>query len=332
MHQTNTNFGEEVLIPDATTNDFGVFGIVDYAIGDFQVQLGLRGDQRRIRTEEYIEDDAVFPTLNKTFGNGNYSIGGVYNKERMDFRLNVASGFRAPNTSELLSNGVHEGTQHYEIGNADLKSENATQVDFTFDYHAEHVSFSINPFFNYINNYIFLAPVDSIIDGFPVYVYSQTKARLYGGETGVHYHPHNLHWLHIEGDISTVFAEDNHGNPLPLIPATRFNGMLKAQFSKTGSVKIKDVFLQYVYKFAQNRISEFETKTPGYSLVHIGTNIDILTKGRPIQISTGIKNLLNTKYVDHLSRFKTMDIPDPGINFYFGIKVGFVSKIGKSTK
>jgi iron complex outermembrane receptor protein len=24
MHQTNTNFGEEYLIPDAMTNDFGV--------------------------------------------------------------------------------------------------------------------------------------------------------------------------------------------------------------------------------------------------------------------------------------------------------------------
>jgi iron complex outermembrane receptor protein len=30
MHQTNVNSGEEYLIPDATTNDFGVFGTVNY--------------------------------------------------------------------------------------------------------------------------------------------------------------------------------------------------------------------------------------------------------------------------------------------------------------
>jgi iron complex outermembrane receptor protein len=30
MHQTNTNLGEEYLIPDATTNDFGVFGTINY--------------------------------------------------------------------------------------------------------------------------------------------------------------------------------------------------------------------------------------------------------------------------------------------------------------
>jgi iron complex outermembrane receptor protein len=31
-------------------------------------------------------------------------------------RLNLASGFRAPNLAELTSNGVHEGTNRYEIG------------------------------------------------------------------------------------------------------------------------------------------------------------------------------------------------------------------------
>jgi outer membrane receptor for ferrienterochelin and colicin len=36
-------------------------------------------------------------------------------------RLNLASGFRAPNLAELTSNGVHEGTNRYEIGNSDLK-------------------------------------------------------------------------------------------------------------------------------------------------------------------------------------------------------------------
>jgi iron complex outermembrane receptor protein len=36
-------------------------------------------------------------------------------------RLNLASGFRAPNLAELTSNGVHEGTNRYEIGNSDLR-------------------------------------------------------------------------------------------------------------------------------------------------------------------------------------------------------------------
>jgi iron complex outermembrane receptor protein len=36
----------------------------------------------------------------------------------LTLRLNVASGFRAPNLAELTSNGVHEGTNRYEVETA----------------------------------------------------------------------------------------------------------------------------------------------------------------------------------------------------------------------
>jgi iron complex outermembrane receptor protein len=47
----------------------------------------------------------------------------------MTLRLNVASGFRAPNLAELTSNGIHEGTNRYEVGNSDLKTEQNVQTD-----------------------------------------------------------------------------------------------------------------------------------------------------------------------------------------------------------
>lgn len=330
MHQTNNNFGEELLIPDGTNNDFGAFSIVNYDINNLQFQVGFRGDHRLIKTKEQITNDHRFQSLTKSYGNLNYSAGGIYNGENIVFRINVASGFRAPSTSELLSNGLHEGTQRYELGNPNLKSENANQVDVTFDFHSEHFSVSLNPFFNFINNYIFLSPTDSITEDVPVYEYLQTKAKLYGGEAGLHFHPHNLHWLHIESNLSTVVAKDDHGAPLPLIPATRINTMLKAIFSPRGVIQVKDVFLQYLYKFDQHRNSEFETSTPQYQLIHIGTHIDVLTKEKPIQLSVGIKNLFNTKYIDHLSRLKSMEIPNPGINFYVGLNIGITKKIGKT--
>ena len=46
------------------------------------------------------------------------SLGMVYNvTEALNLRFNVARGFRAPTVSELSSNGVHEGSIQYEIGN-----------------------------------------------------------------------------------------------------------------------------------------------------------------------------------------------------------------------
>jgi iron complex outermembrane receptor protein len=42
MHQTNTNLGEEYLIPDATTNDFGVLGLLIERDNNSVLQAGLR--------------------------------------------------------------------------------------------------------------------------------------------------------------------------------------------------------------------------------------------------------------------------------------------------
>ncbi len=47
-------------------------------------------------------------------------------------KANVARGFRAPNVAESGSNGIHDGTVVYEIGNPNLKPENSLEVDGAF--------------------------------------------------------------------------------------------------------------------------------------------------------------------------------------------------------
>ena len=328
MNRNNKNYGEERLIPDAATNDIGLFSMVTYDLSSLKLQAGVRADFRDINAKAYQSPDTSFPDFNKTYGSFNYSAGGVYSTDMITLRMNLSSGYRAPNTSELLSDGVHEGTQRYEKGNISLKSEYSTQLDFTFDFHTNHVEFTVNPFYNHINNYIYLSPTDSSINNVPVYVYTQSDARLYGGEAGIHIHPHPVHWLHISSNLSVVMAEDPGGNPLPMIPATRINTMIKAEIHPKGNFRVTEVYIQDVYKFAQNRTGAFETSTPAYNLVNLGANIEIATKGKPIEISTGVKNLFNVRYIDHLSRLKTLNIPNPGINIYVGMKFGFMKKTG----
>lgn len=325
MHQTNNNSGEEILIPSATTIDVGGFAIANFDLNKFQLQAGIRYDNRHIDSQEMLDETnaILIEDLNTSFSSINYSGGAVYSQNAITLRANIASGFRAPNTSELLSNGVHEGTNRYEVGNANLKSEQATQIDFSFDYQNEHIEFSLNPYLNTIDNYIYLSPTGAMIDNAPVYEYTQTSATLMGGEFGVHYHPHSIHWLHIESNVATVYAEDNNNNPLPLIPATNINTTLKVEFSSEGKFRIKDIHLQDIYKFEQSRASVFESPTPSYNLVNIGLNMELATRNQPIEINVGVKNVFNTNYIDHLSRFKPMDIPNPGLNVYFGLKAKF---------
>lgn len=328
MAQDNKNNGEEILIPDATTTDFGAFVIGNLKFDKLQIQGGIRADYREIDTKEMVMDEGNFPALKHSYNGLTFSGGTVYKMKKIKLRANISSGFRAPNTTELLSDGVHHGTNRYIKGAPNLANENATQIDFSFDYQNEHFSFSVNPFYNSIQNYIFLSPTDASIDDSPVFEYLQTNAFLYGGELGFHYHPHKIHWLHLESNLSTVIAEDRNGNPLPLIPQTRINSTIRTEFTHKGKVRLKNVFAQHIYKFRQERTGLFETETNDYNLINLGLNFEIRTKNNPIEITTGVNNLLNTKYLDHLSRFKTLEIPNQGINFYIGMKV----KLSKELK
>ncbi|MBL0128841.1 MAG: TonB-dependent receptor [Flavobacteriales bacterium] len=328
MHQSNRNSGPEILIPDAVTQDLGVFSMINVDLEKLQVQGGVRVDHRSIDAKEFTTPEITSPGLYRSFSSLNYSAGVAYRKEKAVFRAGLSSGFRAPNSSELLSNGVHDGASRFEVGDALLESENATQGDVSVDYQDEHFGFSINPYYSVIRNFIYLSPTGSETDGFPAFRYEATNAVLFGGEAGIHYHPHGIHWLHIGSNVSWVHAQDSHDVPLPLIPSAKVNTTLKAEFARQGAIRIKDVFIQHIHKFAQDRTAPNESSTSAYHLVHIGIDVAIATKGKPIELSAGVKNLLNEIFIDHLSRFKTMGIPDPGRGFYFGISLALDKHVG----
>lgn len=73
--------------------------------------------------------------LDNTFPGISGSIGAVRSLgENVHLRINLSREFRAPNLSELGSNGEHEGTLRYEVGNKDLKPEYSLQGDIGLDF------------------------------------------------------------------------------------------------------------------------------------------------------------------------------------------------------
>jgi iron complex outermembrane receptor protein len=322
MHQTNTNSGEEYLIPDAATNDFGIFGTANYEFGKNVLQAGLRFDNRKINSESNgsIGQEGYFEAIDKSFDSFNASLGYKTNLAR-DFtlRLNVASGFRAPNLAELTSNGVHEGSNRYEIGNANLKNEQNLQTDLNLEYNSSHFEIFANGFYNHINNYIFISPNGTVIDGNNVYDYVQTNAKLYGGETGIHFHPHPLDWLHFTSSFETVIGKKDDGSNLPLIPANKWNNTFKGEFELKNWWKEGFASINIENTFAQNNNGNFETKTNGYTLINIGLGGKININKTSFNFNLNANNLLNKTYVAHLSRLKTDGIPSIGRNIVLGI-------------
>jgi len=324
MYQSNENGAEEILIPDAISTDIGAYATLNYSYSKrLSFEGGVRFDKRKISSEAMESDELSFPMLERNFDNFNFAIGSSFRQGKVVLRANLATGFRAPNTSELLSNGIHEGTIRYEIGDINLKSEKATQIDFSIDYQSDHFSLYINPFFNYVENYITLTPTDSIIEDTPVYFYTQTSAYLTGGEFGIHWHPHPIDWLHLESNFSSVFAEDNDGNALPLIPANKIQTIVKGELNSKGKVKLDNVFIEHIYRLAQDRTANYESSSVEYHLFNAGVVLLIQAEKHLVEISSGIKNIFNTAYIDHLSRFKNSKINNPGINAYLGLKLSF---------
>lgn len=323
MFQNNKNFGEEILIPDSKKVDFGIFSTTHLHLEDWDLQGGIRFDTRKIKTEaaRNPQDEDYIPAINRDFTSFNVALGGKYNfSEKFTGRLNLASGFRAPNLAELASNGVHEGTNRYEFGNPNLKNEQSFQTDLSLEYRSEHFEAFANGFYNTINNYIFITPTGELIEDNPVFDYVQFGANLWGGEFGFHLHPHPLDWLHWESSFEAVIGALKEGENLPLIPANTLNNTIRLELNDISYFKSPYGFITLENTFSQNNPSEFETVTKGYNLLSLG--FGSIIKWNKIAFNWGINatNITNESYFNHLSRLKVDEILNPGrsINFNLG--------------
>ena len=333
MYQKSDNEGEEYLIPDYRLFDFGIYATATKAIGGrWTLNGGVRYDHRRLHGNELMEDDEMrFTDFSRHFNGLTGSIGAVCNiNEYFNLRLNLARGFRTPNMSELASNGVHEGSVRYELGNQQLKAEYSLQADLGLDYTSRYVSAQVALFANRIDNYIFTHRLNQEIEeGYLTYAYTQGDARLLGFEAGVDFHP--IHSVHFSNTFSYVDAQLMHASEdtkyLPFTPAPHWTSELKWELFHHSHTTINhrhstdavhrsllnnlyvavglDCYLKQTHIY---RADDTETETPGYALLSLSAGTDIQVKGRKVaELYVTADNLLDKAYQNHLSRLKYAD-------------------------
>lgn len=326
MFQTNRNHGEEFLIPNATTTDVGFLATTHYHLQRMDFQAGLRYDYRNIEseamgdpgTQEFINE------ISRNFHSYNGALGVKFDfTSKLTGRLNLSSGFRAPNLAELTSKGSHHGTNRYEIGNPRLENEQNYQLDLALEYRNQHFEFFSNAFYNHLNNYIYLEPTGERIDENPVFEYIQNNAKLYGGEAGIHLHPHPLDWLHVESSYELVIGKQENGNDLPLIPAQAIQNTFRVELpnqnlfhNSFASVSLKTVF-------DQTNTGMFETPTSGYSLLNAGVGSSLRLQPVMLHLQLSGTNLLDETYISHLSRLKPDGVHNMGRNFILTARISF---------
>ncbi len=322
--QQNTNFNhQEYLIPDAKVWQAGWFGLFKYVKQALSFLGGLRYDIKNISSLPMgmVNAEGYMPGLSLQYANINGSAGVAWQlSTKTTLQVNVASGFRVPNLAELASNGIHEGTFRYEIGNPALNIEQNVEPDVIITHQGKHISFSANAFYNTIFNYIYLAPTDSQINSIKVYTYEQNSAYLYGGEATFDIHPHPYDWLHIELSYASVTGKTFSGDYLPRIPANSGSITLKANVKQWR--KWQDLYISVSprYYFPQRHIAFAETPTADYTLLNIMVGGMFKTVFR--WFVSG-QNILNARYTNHLSRLKYKGINGMGRNITFGVAYYF---------
>jgi iron complex outermembrane receptor protein len=346
MYQQNQNKGTEFIIPDYTQFDVGPFLYVKKDFGKWDLSGGVRYDTRFFsNTGMYVKPNPTtgfdmqvsapdtahashpFSDYKHTFTGTSGSFGATYIfSNNFSMKANVARGFRAPNISEISANGVHPGTNLYQIGNPDFKPEFSLQEDLGLFFASKHVSASVEVFNNDISNYIFDEKLlgrnghDSVIvAGNQTFKYEAVNAQLYGGEVSLDIHPHPLDWLHFENSLSIIYALNKGGNGvavsdsakyLPFIPPLHTRSDLIAEF-KTKIKRLSGTFakLEVEYYAKQDRAFlayNTETQTPGYTLLNAGFGTGFTDKNGKILFKLSVQgnNLGDVAYQSHLSRLK----------------------------
>lgn len=341
MYQRSLNKGDEFLIPSYHLFDFGLFATASRSFDRLHLSGGLRFDNRHVHSEPLEEEGTErFSKLSRNFSGVTGSCGATYNAtDNLNLRINISRGFRAPNMSELASNGVHEGTFRYETGNESLKPEFCWQLDLGLDYSSAVLSAQLSLFANKIDNYIFARKTADGKD-YDSYQYTSGDARLLGGEASVDFHP--IERLHFENSLSYVDAVQLHQPQdtkyLPSTPAPRWTSDLRYDIFRDGkvlnntfvSVGLENNFRQSHYYKADGT----ETATPSYMLLNLSLGTDIKSHGHRIATLKLIgENLADKAYQSHLSRLKYADINQasnrPGVynmgrNFCIKVEVPIV--------
>ncbi|MFM7566894.1 MAG: TonB-dependent receptor [Flavobacteriales bacterium] len=328
MLQTNQNGmdASDTLIPGATTVDAGLYSMFMFEKDAWSLQGGIRYDIRLLRNID-LPGLILFSPLNYHGLNG--SLGWVRNWKNVVFRSSISTGFRAPHLTELFSNGYHHGALRYEIGNVQLKAEKASQLDLTFEQNVEHSSIIINPFSNWVSNYIYLQPADSIMDGIPVFQYTQKDQVWFNGiDVSFHYHPHFAHKLHWEISISYLHCRSMGDSSISMIPQPRLQNNLRYEWMLGKNVCLKEIALSSTLLGPQNQVAYLETPSKAYHVLDVSL-VTQFSQHKAFTLTLGVRNALNTSYIDHLSRLKNIQMPFPGRNLFVSLKYDFSQPLNK---
>ncbi len=346
-YQDNRIGGYAFIIPEFRQLRLGIYLYDRITLNDrTTLHAGARFDRGSVRTEEYRD---WFPTpvpdedgsgveeafllraeaIDRKFSSPSMSLGIYYRGDIVSLKASIGNGFRIPTPKELAANGVNYHYFRYEKGDSSLEAENSWQLDFSLGYGSENVNFQISPFLNYFPGYIYLDPSyrhDYMYGaGNQIFQYTRNEVVRFGGEIRFSWMPARNVTTELTGDY--VYSEQLSGNkkgftiPFSPPPSVRLN----LKYSPDGKGILNSPFggIELGVTGRQNRIVPPERPTPGYQLVHIYLGGSLSVNRQRIDLNFRIHNLLNKRYLNHVSFYRLIGAPEAGRNFILSVNIPF---------
>ncbi|MDQ8164374.1 MAG: TonB-dependent receptor [Gemmatimonadota bacterium] len=317
--------GDEALTPAANSTGFGAFFYQELPLrGDGASELvptlsfGGRFDMYEIASKAGDQKFGAARSVDVSSPSGSIGLsiplGAV-----ATLSGNAALAFRAPTVEELFSNGVHEASGSYDLGNPSLRAEQSRGVEAVLRVGTGTVSGSASAYVNSISNYVFPdVRRDTTVDSeeMPLAIYAQGDARLHGFEGSVEIRATTQIVLGAMGDyVKGSFSDD--GMALPFMPPARVGGSARWDDGR------RNIGVELRHGFEQDRITGgADIRTAGYTLLNASAGMNVVAGGRVHSVTLRVDNLGDTKYFDATSRIKEF-APSPGRNVALVYKVLF---------
>ncbi len=333
-YTNNTNNPEtEILplIPDYQSTSVAGFGVWQKETNKWLTEVGAR------YSFKYLQVVAISRTLPRKIERtnhpfSNYTINaGIKRIFEVPLQMSANIGYaqRAPEVNELYSNGLHQGVSGIEEGSKDLVSESSLKGIFSIDWKInDRVLIQGSGYVQNIHNYIYLEPQEelrlTIRGAFPVFLYKQTNALIYGSDLLISYNPSqqvkfNLVYALVRGEDKTNNA------PLIYMPSDNIKGTFSL-FPKDKKTWVDNSFsINGRYVFEQTRLlaeQDLLAPPPGYFLLGLAIGSGIHLEKTHLNFKLRVENMLNTTYRDYLNRMRYF-ADDLGINVSLNVNYTF---------
>ena len=306
--------GSGATVPATRSDSLAGFLVEEKDFGPLRLSAGARLESVRRRPAELRE---------RRFDLGSWSLGGLWTfQPGYGLGLTGSLAQRAPSTEELYSNGPHEATATFDIGNPDFGKETSRNIELSLQKTDGLLRWKANLFYNRVKNFVYGDITGNTLDDTGAAggelnerIFRQDEATIRGAEAELAWNPRGAGWSgRLFADTSRGTRE-NAGN-LPLQPASRAGVDVNyRQGPWRGGVSL-------LRALRQDRLAASESATPGYTQLDASLAYTQNLGRHDVTWFMVARNLLNEDIRFSTSVLKDQ-VPQPGRNLIVGVRTMF---------